>query len=191
MEAIEKAYRAAAEDHQWKPKGLTPQQESALNKLDDAVDVMRQWRGITPENDFEERLLLANQDEYEKALTRAVRAGLWQHPVVREWLAARRSLGDWEGLRRFRLGLERGVDKPMLKADFWLAFAAQGLIDDGHEPEDIRKVLIEKLKDPGSKDREKWEKYFDLTPKDIERLIARLGRSRQNFYQWRQRLSLI
>ena len=148
MEAIEKAYRAAAEDHQWKPKGLTPQQESALNEIDDAVDVMWQWRGITPENDFEKRLLLADEDRYEKALTRAVRAGLWQHPIVREWLAARRSLGDWDELRRFRKGLERGVTKTMSKADFWLAFVAADLIKNGHEPEAIRKALIEKLKDP-------------------------------------------
>lgn len=191
MEEIEKAYRSASEGHQWQAGDLTPQQECVLNELDDASDEMRQWRGITPEDESEKTHQLTDQDTYEKALTRAVRAGLWQHPVVREWLAARRSLGDWDELRRFRKRLEYNVKKPMLKADFWLAFEAQDLIDHGHEPEAIRKALIEKLKHPGPKDRKKWRDYFDLRPEDVERLIARLGHSRQNFYQWLQRLRLI
>jgi len=191
IEKIAKAYRATAEDHQWQPKGLTPQQESARDELDDASDEMRQWRGISPKDETEKQHQLGDQERYEDALTLAVRAELWQHPVVREWLAARRSLRDRDELRRFRQKLETGVKKPVSKEDFWLTFEVQDLIKNGQKPKAICKILIDKLKDPEPEDLKKWRDYFDLRPEDVESLIARLGHSRQNFYQWLKRLRLI
>lgn len=186
MKEIAEAYRSASEGHQWQqPKGLTHQQERALNELEEAVSELQGCRGIEPEDEEERHHQQINQDIYEEAITRAVRAGLWQHPVVREWLAARRSLGDWEELRRFRLGLERGVKKPMLKEDFWIAFEAQGLIARGKGPEAIHTALIDKLKSD-----EKPQEWFDLRPEEIERLIDRLQCSRQNFHRWLKRLKI-
>lgn len=191
LEGIEKTDRSGSEEHQWQAKGLTRQQERALNDLEEAVSELQGWRGIEIADEEDRHHQQSDQFIYERAITRAVRARLWQHPVVREWLAARRSLGDWEGLRHFRLGLESGVTKTMSKADFWIAFEARDLIDQGDGPEAMREALIKKLKDPKSKGRKKWEEYFDLAPTDIERLIDRLEGSRQNFHQWLKRLRLI
>ena len=191
IKKIANADRSAAEDHQWQPKGLTPQQKSARDELKEAMSELQWWSGNEPEDEEEKHHQQTDRLAYKRAITRAVRAGLWQHPVVREWLAARRSLGDWEGLRRFRLCLESGVTKTMSKADFWLAFEAGDLIDDGMRPKAICKILIDKLKDPEPEDLKKWRDYFDLRPEDVESLIARLGHSRQNFYQWLKRLRLI
>ncbi len=71
-----------------------------------------------PENDDEKKHQLADQANYEKALMRVYRVGLSDHPVVQEWLAARRSLGERKKLRSFRLGLERDVKETMSKEDF-------------------------------------------------------------------------
>lgn len=191
LEKIEKTYHSGSEEHQWQAKGLTRQQERALNDLDEALEEMGQWRGISPADEVEKNHQITDQAIYERALTRAVQAGLWRHPVVRAWLAARRSLGDRQALRRFRRGLERGVKKPMSKGDFWIAFEAHDLINQRRGPEAIRKALIKKLKDPKPEDRKKWEEYFDLAPKEIARLIRRLEYSRQNFHQRLKRLKLI
>ena len=198
LEKIEKAYRAAAEDHQWRPKGVTLQQERVLRELEEAAEELRLWEDLAPENEdlapenkVDKQHQLDDQTRYEKALIKAIRAKLWNHPIVRAWFAARRSLGDWDELRRYRLKLETGVDKPMSKEDFWLAFEAHDLIDDGHKPEAIRKILIKKLKDPEPEDWDKWRDYFDLRPKDVERLIARLQQhSQQNFHKWLKHLKL-
>ena len=192
MEEIAEAYRSASEAHQWQqPKDLTQQQKRALNELEDAWEEVRQWYGDYPQDESERNYQLADQTRYNTSLRRAAWAGLWGHPILRAWLTARRSMGDWEELRRFRLGLERGVDKPMSKEDFWLAFERQRLIDDEHEPETIRKILIDNLKDPEPEDLERWRDYFDLHPEDIKSLITRLERSRQNFHKWLKRLRLI
>ena len=192
MEEIAEAYRSASEAHQWQqPKDLTQQQKRALNELEDAWEEVRQWYGDYPQDESERNYQLADQTRYNTSLRRAAWAGLWGHPILRAWLTARRSMGDWEELRRFRLGLERGVDKPMSKEDFWLAFERQRLIDDEHEPETIRKILIDNLKDPEPEDLERWRDYFDLHPEDIKSLVTRLERSRQNFHKWLKRLRLI
>lgn len=210
MEEIAEAYRSASEAHQWQqPKDLTQQQKRALNELEDAWEEVRQWYGDYPQDESERNYQLADQTRYNTSLRRAAWAGLWGHPILRAWLTARRSMGDWEELRRFRLGLETGVDKPMSKEDFWLAFElqrlrpepvptghAQDLIDNEHRPkanrpEAIRKVLIDKLKDPEPEDLKRWRDYFDLHPEDVESLIARLEHSRQNFHKWLKRLRLI
>lgn len=186
IEEIAEAYRSTSEAHQWQqPEDLTRQQKRALNELEDAWEEVRQWYGDNPQDESERKHQLADQDRYTKSLRRAARAGLWGHPILREWLAARRSLGDWDELRRFRLGLEHGVGKPMLKADFWLAFEAPALIKRGGGPEAIRIALIDKLK---SEEPQEW---FDLSPSEIARLIDRLDCSRQNFHQWLRRLKLI
>ena len=186
MKEIAEAYRSASEDHQWQqPKGLTRQQQRALKELEDAWEEVRQWCGDDPQNESERKHQLADQARYKKAIMRTVRAELWHHPIVRAWLAARRSLGDWEELRRFRLGLEHGVKTPMSKDDFWVAFEAHDLIDRGDGPEAIRAALIDKLKS------EKPQEWFDLNPGEIARLIGRLDCSRQNFHQWLRRLKII
>ena len=88
-------------------------------------------------------------------------------------------------MRRFRLGLERDVKKTMSKEDFWIIFEARDLIKQGYGPEAIHMALIEKL------NAEKPPEWYDLATEEIEGLIDRLQCSRQNFFQWLQRLKLI
>ncbi len=185
LEKIWETRRSAPENQQWQARDLTPQQERAVEDLDAAVAEMQRWHDITAADQDEKNHQLADQVNYEKALARAIWVGLDRHPVVQLWLAARRSLGDRKELRRFRLSLERGVKKTMSKEDFWVVFEAQGLIDDGHKPEAIRKTLIEKLK------TEESQECFDLAPEEINGLIDRLDCSQQNFHRWLRRLKLI
>ncbi len=173
------------EDQQWQARNLTPQQERAVEDLDAAVVEMQHWHGITPGNQDEKNHQLTDQANYEKARDRAIRVGLWGHPVVKTWLSARRSLGEREELRRFRRGLELGVKKTMSKEDFWIVFEAQGLLDQGHGPGAIHAALIEMLK------TEKEQEWFDLTPEEINELIKRLNCTQQNFHRWLQRLKVI
>ena len=146
---------------------------------------MRQWEDISPEDEIESDTQLDDQARYEKAQKRAIRGELCGHPIVRAWLAARRSLGDWDELRRLRLRLESGVDKPMSKADFWIVVEAQNFIDRGDGPEAVRRALIKKLKS------ETPLEWFDLSSEEIERLLDRLDCSRQNFHRWLKRLGII
>lgn len=173
------------EDQQWQVRNLTPQQERAIEDLDAAMVEMQHWHDITPGNQDEKNHQLTDLVNYEKALARAIRVGLSDHPVVQTWLAARRSLGDREELRRFRLGLERGVKKTMSKEDFWIVFEAQGFIDQGHGPEAIHRALIDKLK------TENPQEWFDLSPEETKQLADRLDCSQQNFHRWLRRLKLV
>ena len=162
--------------------------------LADAAEQMRRWHGVSADQ-IEKRREMYDADwaEYDKAIGRAIRAGQFEHPLVREWISERRSLGERTALRKYRLGLERGVKKGMSKEDFFVAFEAGGFIqkkykvDEGRRnPEAIRRSIINKLL------ISKPEHWFDLSDSEIEKLRARLkDMPRQNFHRLLRRLHVL
>jgi len=56
---------------------------------------------------------------YERAVRRAIRAGLTEHPLIKEWIQNRRLLGERDVLRRVK-GLEKGVKRPITMKDLQL-----------------------------------------------------------------------
>ena len=83
LEEISKVDRSAAEDHRWRPKGVTPQQERMLIELEEAAEEVRQWEGVSPEDEYEKNRQLNDQARYERALMKAIREKLWDQPIVR------------------------------------------------------------------------------------------------------------
>ena len=158
------------------PGPLSPSQTRAKENLKDALDRLRDWDGAAPEKIEQDRetfdLCLA---DYEKAMIRAIRVGLTDHPAVKEWIAVHCALGDRKALRRAQSGVEKGVKRPMTRVNLWLANESRPLRDQGKEPEAIRRTLINELGDAN---------FWDLPVKDARKLRDRLkGMSRQGFHK--------
>lgn len=152
-----------------------------------SAESMRRWHGANW-GALERRLseFEADVGEHERTVRRAIRAGMVDHPIVAKWLEGRRTLGEWDWLRRFRLGLERGVRKPMSPEDFWVSYHASELAEQRKKPESIRRALCRKLA-LGSPP----EDWFGLGPTAIARLRERLNRMpRQNFNRLLLRLGI-
>lgn len=191
LEQIAKNSRRARGRNASKIADPTRKQERALSDLKFAAKQMRRWRNASAE-EVEDRRQEFSQDlaDYEKAVVRAIRAGLINHPDVRAWISAQRSLGEWDALRRFRLGLERGTRKMLSKQDFWIKFEAVPLTEQGKTPEQIHRSLRHKLKFPKPEDRKKREDWIGLNRKEIEDLADRLDCTRQNFHRLLVRLRI-
>jgi hypothetical protein len=84
---------------------------------------------------------------YERAIIRTLRAGLVKHKIVAAWIAARRSVGDYDALRRLRCGLENDMPDRIDEADLWLALEAATLLEGGLSPPEIQLVLLRKAAD--------------------------------------------
>lgn len=113
---------------------------------------------------------------------RAIRAGLVEHHVVRAWIQGRRSLGERDELRQLRVGLEKGVNRPMSAADCWIAYHATDMTERGMTPEQIRRELANRLLiDPKGILGAEPAKWFGLTRADLKVLRGKLTSSRQNF----------
>ena len=158
-----------------------------LDKLTEIEAQMRRWGGVSVKR------IEAGLESYktdlaarDRVVGKALRAGLFDHPFVRAWLTEKRSLGEYENLRRFRLGLERGVQRPMSNADFYIAFHASGLTSQGRGPEQIRVELRRKLR------YSELEPWFDLSKVETQRLLERLRvMKRQSFHEWLKRLRVL
>lgn len=171
-----------------------------LQDLEEAAEQMRRWGNLPIEKlEAEHKLFAADRAEYDRLIGRAIRAGLSKkHPYVREWLAGRRSLGEWDKLRKYRAGLERGVKRPMSKRDFWVVFHATPHIEKGKGYEEVRRALINELElvppetwdEPPDAEGDPDKVWFGLTPGDIKGLGVRLRTSRTNFRKWLRRLGL-
>ena len=183
------------------------------DELEDAAREMEPWGRLTEEEITNNSEYTEDRNRFEKAVGRAIRKGLTPHPIVREWLAIQRSFGDWDALRRFRRRLETGVDRPMSKEDSWIAFYAWDAVDKNVKKEELRRILIRKLRDlekemrakqnkaPGSVSANEHthipspepepEKWFDLNLDEITKLRLRLkNKSRQNFHQLLKRIGI-
>jgi hypothetical protein len=150
--------------------------ETVIEKLTEAHRDFAHWHGKSPPTKAPGRTMLRDDyREYERAVGRAIRAGVTKHPLVADWIRARRSVGDYNALRRFRLGLEAGMEPEIDEADLWIALKAADLIDEGKSLEVIRGRLL------GARVG---------APKEIRPLIAsRLG-SKQNLQRRLGRLGI-
>ena len=148
---------------------------------------MREWGQQTPEQ-IETDLEEYNKDraDRDRIVGKAIRAGLSDHSFVQAWLAEKRSFGEWDGLRRFRAGLETDVERPISKEDFFVAYHAYGLTEKGRKPEGIRRELCRKLR------IDKPEGFFGLTAEETKQLAKMLSAMpRQNFHRWLRKLNVI
>ena len=91
------------------PREATAQEKAALEKTGKRfVEIDR----ILNEKNSEASTFNTIDEEYEKNLRRAIRLGIGNHPLVAEYVQVRRNVGDWQFLRRAKIGLERHVKKP-------------------------------------------------------------------------------
>lgn len=114
--------------------------------------------------------------DYEKNIRRAVRVGLRDHPLVREWIQVYRSLGDWDFLRKAKVRLERGVKRMDRPKE----------VNQKKTNDKLRKAIIECYK---TADRKKPSREY------IKRMLMDQGKllptfSRQRFHKMLTRFDL-
>jgi hypothetical protein len=87
------------------------------NLLSQLRDNMIKLHGATPETILQKatETQWVNEaiKEYETTMIEAIRIGLADFPLVKEWIETRRVLGEWDVLRRARRGLEKAVRRPL------------------------------------------------------------------------------
>src|SRR2546430_1050099 len=115
-----------------------------VRKLNDADQQFLRWDGYSPDAKRPEELERFRADylEYERAIGRAIRAGLVDHPKVAAWVSGRRSIGDRGGLRKFGCGFEAGIPRGIDEADLWIASKSADFIEGGMSLEQIRRKLL-------------------------------------------------
>ena len=157
-----------------------------IQDLEDAGKSMRRWGG-RPTEKIEENRERYEEDraDFEMEISRAIRAGLVDHPLVREWIATQRSFGDWDALRKFkRQRLERSVRRTISKEYFWIIYKAIDLREEGKGLHEIRNNLIGRLR------RNDVESWFDFRREEQLALATHLrGLTRQGFHQLLKRLA--
>lgn len=111
---------------------LSRTQLRAQDHLKDALEGIKKWQrcdGVSLEKNktvWEDFQLCLT--EYDKAMVRAIRAGLADHPaadptlkrIIAEYVSVNRLLGQWDLLRHARSGVEKGVRRPIPEADLHL-----------------------------------------------------------------------
>jgi hypothetical protein len=78
----------------------------------------------------------------------------------------------------------------MSKQDFWIKLEASPLSEQGKKPEQIRRLLLHKLRFSTPEDRKKWKEWIGLNRKELEELTERLDCTRQNFHRLLKRLEI-
>jgi hypothetical protein len=111
---------------------------------------------------------------YERAVIRAIGAGLVDHKIVAAWIRARRSVGDYEALRRLRRGLEIGMPRSIDEADLWLAMEAAVPLEDGHSLPEIWPLLLRKAEEAEANLRPKLRSRLREI-RNLRRRLARMG----------------
>lgn len=95
---------------------LTRRQQKLLQRMAVILDedlAPYQGRPLEDLDEKEREYLQAALAHYTRTIIQAVRADLSKHPWVERWLETRRALGERGVLRRAKVGLERGVRKPV------------------------------------------------------------------------------
>ncbi len=92
-------------------------------------------------DDDEKKYLGEAYEEYLSLMARAARAGLHWHPWVTAWVRNYSALGGRAVLRRARVGLEKGVERPLSTKETELANAINDLHEKGKSWEAIRRIL--------------------------------------------------
>ena len=105
--------------------------------------------------------------DYEKEMLKAIQAGLTAHPLVEEWVDARKAFGDWETLRKPRMGLERGVKRPHKIKDLKKIWEIIRLHEEeGFSWSRTHKILLDKGLIP-QKSRQAFLRWVDRHGKDL------------------------
>ena len=163
----------------------TPKKNRALVDLEDAAETM-ELAGWHTERDPKQahEVFKADAESFDKAIKKAIKAGLTDHPLIRDWISNKRTFGEWDNLRPFkRLHLEKGVIRTPTKEGFWIRFEAQSMSDDGKGPQEIRRKLIKKLSENDVPD---WFEMSGPERSELRKYLARV--SRQAFRQKLKRL---
>ena len=182
--------RAKAED----PHNLPEQKDRLVTDIKDAGEQMKQWAGASAARIFANlEMYKADDAQYEKAIGKAIRQGRFDIPQVRAWIAACRSVGDRETLRRYKdQRLERGVKGGISKEDLWLLYESHDLIDGKRGYKAIRRALINRITGADEKALRRWKEEFGFEGNELKILRARLKlTSLQNFRKWCKRLGIL
>lgn len=152
---------------------LSRAQLRALEEVKDTLGGLMRWHGKTHEEIEKDRedFYLCYAD-YTKAMLRAIRAGLSDHPLVKPWLVAQRAVGNRDTLRRARSGVEKGIKRPWTKADVRLW-------------DEIRRLAEEHEEQEGAKLSQARARKFLVARTIIRRM------SRQGFHKLLKRLNLL
>jgi hypothetical protein len=118
-------------------------QKQLIELIDDAQRRFGGWHGYSSRrgDPVSHQEFADAYEDYEGAITRAIRAGLIDHKIVAAWIRARRSVGDYEALRTLRLGLEVGMPDSLDEEDFWIAMEAAGPLEDGQSLPEVQRAL--------------------------------------------------
>ena len=108
---------------------MSRSQIRAREDLEDVLEGMMRWHDKTYDELKDDELFLVAYRDYEKAMIRAIRVGLIDHPAVQEFIHTRRSIGSWAALRRARSGVEKGV-RAMSAEDVYLRHDIVKLVED-------------------------------------------------------------
>lgn len=166
-------------------KGLSTRQIQVLLNLKEAAETMMAagWSGER-NSDGAHEIFMVDYSNYERAIEKAINAGLTDYPLVRDWISSQRTFGEWDKLRRFkRQRLEKGVSKPLSKEGLWIRFEAQPLLDEGKGPQEILRSLRGKLR------RNEIADCFELSGPKRNKLRKGLKSiTRQGFQQKLKRL---
>lgn len=180
--------------------------ERRLQELEDAAQSMRELWGNVGANKINEDMsnpaesvYLHDRQIFDKAVGLAIRAGLLDHPVVRNWIADHRSFGQWDELRRYKKSrLERGVKRSMSKNDLWLICHAPSLIsEEKYSVEQTRQSLVRILDEErnGNRRPDRAKEpliWFGFSDPEVDNLRAQLkNMAEQNFRRWLKRLGII
>jgi len=121
--------RKAAIDHlsAWEKTRLptlTDKQRRVIDNLTDLLENSKRWRHMRKvqmeaiEGDQDQQEWLREHDrDVDKAILKASRLDLDDHPIVADWIVTFRGLGARSVLRRGKKGLEKGVKPPIPHPD--------------------------------------------------------------------------
>lgn len=107
------------------PAGLRPALDALTDGIEAAAVVMDAVRDLPPEEAAVAAAKHPRMAQAQKAMGRAARVGLQDHPLVQEWIEVHRRLGNWDTLRSARAGLEKGVRRPPNDAALFKAIVAR------------------------------------------------------------------
>lgn len=107
-----------------KTTALTVRQENILNDIQSEITEIETLFALEKKagsdiNKTAERLA-DKEDELASLMWKAIGNGLGEHPIVKDWIAVHKALGNRGKLRKPRKGLERGVKRPYTEEQLML-----------------------------------------------------------------------
>jgi hypothetical protein len=138
-------FKQVEEWHQARGDQLTPVQQQLLAKMYSilTIHLVPYHNQPPPEPNTQEHDHHAQATaKYDKAVLKALRHGLKNHPIIHDWWRSRAALGNRRVLRRAKQGLEKYAKKPYSAAG---AVEAQAYCDTGQVPPTLNELLVDML----------------------------------------------